>query len=83
MEIHLKQREIETALKMYISKQGIDLTGKSVVIAFTAGRKDSGLSADVSIEETPVSFDVPVQQVIQPEPEAPTKPVSIFGNGNP
>ena len=52
MQIQLKQREIEAALKMYISSQGINLTGKIVTIDFTAGRKDSGLSADLTIEET-------------------------------
>lgn len=51
MQINLKQREIEAALRMYVSHQGINLNGKEVAITFTAGRKEGGLTADVSIED--------------------------------
>lgn len=51
MQIQLKQAEIVVALKDYITKKGIDLTGKSVDIAFTASRKDAGLTADLSIDD--------------------------------
>ena len=51
MQIQLKQAEIITALKQYISQQGIDLASKNVEMAFTAGRKDSGLSVVIVIEE--------------------------------
>jgi len=51
MQIQLKQAEIHIAIKQYIASQGINLAGKTVVIAFTAGRKESGLTADVSIED--------------------------------
>lgn len=51
MQIQLKQTEIIAALKQYISGQGISLAGKTVSISFTAGRKESGIIADLSIEE--------------------------------
>jgi GTP cyclohydrolase FolE2 len=51
MQIQLKQAEIVVALKDYISKKGIDLSGKVVDITFTASRKDAGLMADLSIED--------------------------------
>lgn len=51
MQIHLKQLEIEAALRQFISQQGINLVGKTVEIAFTSGRKDNGLSAEVTIED--------------------------------
>ena len=51
MQIQLKQTEIIQALKLYITTQGINLNGKSVEVSFTAGRKDSGLTADVQIED--------------------------------
>lgn len=51
MQINLKQLEIATALKMYIAQQGINLTGKTVEIVFTSGRKDNGLSAEITIED--------------------------------
>ena len=51
MQIQLKQAEIVAALKQYITKQGIDLSSKLVEIRFTAGRKDGGLLADVTIDE--------------------------------
>lgn len=51
MIINLKQTEIEAALKGYVAQQGISLTGKQVEISFTAGRKESGVSAELTIEE--------------------------------
>lgn len=56
MRITLKQKEIELALALYIGKNGINLDGKTVGIAFTAGRGAAGLTAEVDIEDvTPVS----------------------------
>jgi hypothetical protein len=52
MQINLKQHEIEAALKGYINAQGISLMNKDVAISFTAGRKESGLSAEVIIEDS-------------------------------
>jgi len=83
MQINLKQHEIEAALKGYISQQGINLSGKTVSISFTAGRKESGISADMSVEESDLpdfgSDDedekVPSVLVVSTEPqEAPIVP---------
>lgn len=62
MQISLKQSEIEAALKQYIVQQGINLAGKDVEIAFTAGRKETGLSADINIEDA-AQTNVPVGTV--------------------
>lgn len=51
MQIQLKQTEIIAALKQYIINQGISLNGKAVDISFTAGRKEAGITADISIED--------------------------------
>ena len=51
MQLQFRQTEIVEALKQYIVKQGINLQGKSVDISFTAGRKDAGLQANISIED--------------------------------
>tara|TARA_B110000259_G_scaffold187361_1_gene241304 strand:+ start:2676 stop:3005 length:330 start_codon:yes stop_codon:yes gene_type:complete len=51
MQIQLKQTEIITALKQFITSQGIDLWNKEVTVTFTAGRKESGISAEIDIEE--------------------------------
>lgn len=51
MQIQLKETEIVAALKDYISNKGIDLTGKSVNITFTASRKEAGTSAEMTIED--------------------------------
>ena len=51
MQITFKQAEIITALKQYITNQGISLVGKTVDIAFTAGRKEAGLLAEIFITE--------------------------------
>ena len=80
MQVNLKQPEIEAALKLYITQQGISLQGKNVVIEFTSGRKNNGLSAEVSIEECvvpgytdtvvlhAVSVPTPVKEVPASEP---------------
>jgi hypothetical protein len=51
MQIQLKQSEIVAAIKMFVSQQGINLQGKDVAITFTAGRKESGISADMVIDD--------------------------------
>ncbi len=51
MQIQLKQVEIIAALRQYVQAKGINLDGKTVDIAFTAGRKEGGLTADISIED--------------------------------
>lgn len=51
MQINLKQAEIEQALKAYVVAQGISLQGKDIAISFTAGRRESGISAEVTIED--------------------------------
>ena len=62
MNIQIKQNEIEAAVKGYIARKGINLVGKSVTVTFTAGRKDSGLSAELCIEDTDVEevYQAPV-----------------------
>ena len=49
MQIILKQRAIEKALRLYVANQGINLEGKTLKIDFTAGRKESGMTAEVEI----------------------------------
>lgn len=51
MQINLKQTEITEALQQYIAQKGIDLRGKTVEIAFTAGRKEGGLTAEINIDD--------------------------------
>ena len=81
MQVNLKQAEIITALKQYITNQGISLVGKTVDISFTAGRKEAGLSAEISIEDsdlpefvssetTEASTDVVVLKVVHADPVA-------------
>jgi hypothetical protein len=54
MQINLKQNEIENALKRYVSHQGINLAGKDISISFTAGRKESGISAEITIDDVDI-----------------------------
>jgi len=72
MQITLKQRDVELALKMYLSSQGIPLAGRSFDLDFTAGRKDTGLTIYVDIgsaEELTQSF-VDAVQPAEPRPVA-------------
>lgn len=67
MQIQLKQNEIVAALKQYISSQGINLAGKEVTISFTAGRKEAGITADLSIEEAGIpGFDGGEEEATKP-----------------
>lgn len=68
MQIQLKQTEIIAALKQYISGQGISLSGKSVDISFTAGRKEAGITADISIEDAGVipGFEDAQDETVKP-----------------
>jgi hypothetical protein len=71
----LKQNEIEQALSQYVASQGIATEDKVITIAFTAGRKESGLTAEVNItatETTPphrVSVTRTVAAVATPLPQ--------------
>lgn len=68
MQINLKQSEIEVALKNYIAHQGISLSGKDVSISFTAGRKEAGISADISIEDVAIpGFDTEEVEPMKPQ----------------
>ena len=77
MLIKLRQPEIEEALQMYMVAQGISLEGKTVDIAFTAGRGDTGLTADLDIlsvasmakaPSKPVLSAVETAEAVDPEP---------------
>jgi hypothetical protein len=59
MDIRFKQPQIEAALRGYIIKQGIDLTGRTVDIVFTAGRGGNGLMVDIALSEGDFKEDVP------------------------
>lgn len=71
MNIQLKQAEIVEALKQYITKQGINLNGKEVSIAFTAGRKETGLTADLVIDDVAIPGFTDADEM-EENPEKPT-----------
>ena len=71
MQITLKQSDIEQSLKDYIIKQGIRTDDKDVLIAFTAGRRGTGVTAEISIEDAKANQEkvytreIVLEQVIQ------------------
>ena len=77
MIINLKQTEIEQALRAYVVAQGISLHGKDLTISFTAGRRESGITAEVSIEDVEIpGFTNSVEEVVV---AAPTKAAVAAG----
>lgn len=86
MQIQLKQLEIEAAIKLFITGQGINILNKDVKVVFTSGRKDNGLSAEVEINDLSLAITTPLTPVrtvepepVQGEPADPTsKPTSLF-----
>ena len=75
MHIQLKQAEISEALKQYIIAQGISLVGKSLDISFTAGRKGTGMSADLTINDS--APEIPGFSTNEPEAPAAAKPTLV------
>lgn len=72
MNININQNEIVKAIKAHIVSQGINLDGKSFTVAFTAGRKEAGLTADIQIQDSnEVAPAAPVAQVAVPPQPAP------------
>lgn len=51
MKLQLEQAEIEQAVREYVANQGIKVEGKSLALKFTMTRGESGLIADLSIED--------------------------------
>lgn len=49
MQIQLKQVEIEAAIKQFIAFQGFDVGAHDASVVFTAGRKENGLTAEITI----------------------------------
>lgn len=66
MQIILKQRDIEAAVKAYVVAQGISLANKSVEINFTAGRKETGISVEIDIEDVNYYQNAPTQRLQNP-----------------
>ena len=60
MQVTLKQSDIEKSLKDYITAQGIRTEGKKVEIIFTAGRRGTGVTAEITIEDV-AHQEIPVQ----------------------
>jgi len=64
MDITLNNTEINHALEKYVSHQGINLDGKHVEVAFTAGRGANGNTAVVSIMSPDVTLTAtPVESI--------------------
>ena len=51
MKIHLNESEIIKSISLYVESLGISLKGKELEVLFTAGRKNKGLSADLTITQ--------------------------------
>jgi len=69
MQIKMKQAEITAALRQYIGGQGINLAGRSFEVEYTAGRKEAGLLADISIEIIEGADPTPAPAAVQDEAE--------------
>lgn len=77
MNIIIKQKEIEAGIKLFLLQQGIQLVGKSTEISFTAGRKDSGLSAEIEISDVAGAVSIVDTMIGQQVPVAPVVPPAI------
>lgn len=78
MQIILKQRDIEAAVKAFVVAQGISLANKSIEINFTAGRKETGISVEIDIEDANYYQNVPTQRLQNPFIQTPVTTVAAF-----
>ena len=73
MTITLNQAAIEAALIAYVAQMGVAIAGKATEVSMTAGRKDNGYSADVTIisDSAPQVTSVvkPVQVIVPSTPQ--------------
>ena len=69
MQITLKQTDIEKSLKEYIATQGIRTEGKDVQIVFTAGRRGTGITAELTIEDSAEPTPLPSGLVVVANPQ--------------
>jgi len=72
MNIQLNEKEIKAALIEYVSSQGINLEHKNASVALTAGRKDNGMTAVITISAEEIEVNVIVaeedtEEVSEPE----------------
>lgn len=68
------------ALRAYVVAQGINLTGKDVEISFTAGRRESGISADITIEDAVIPGYTNAVSDEAPEVSAHVVPLAVVPN---
>lgn len=80
MQVHLNQTEIEQAITCYLRMSGIQIYGNECEILFKAGRKGTGLSAEISIEESDVPEFYLDETVYEAGPEVAS--VIAIGNGS-
>lgn len=87
MQVNLKQKDIEEALKQYLTREGIQTTGKTVNMAFKNSRKTTGVSVSVEILDNDIpNFEdvkpklavVPTPVVAEPQESTPTPPDPPF-----
>lgn len=60
MDVTLDGKEIEEALVQYVGGLGIDISNKEIDISMTAGRKENGYTAVISIGQSTKTTTVPV-----------------------
>ena len=77
MQIILKQRDIEAAVKAYVVAQGISLANKSVEINFTAGSKETGISVEIDIEDVNYYQNAPTQRLQNPFIQVPVTNATV------
>lgn len=77
MQIILKQRDIEAAVKDFVVAQGISIAHKSIEINFTAGRKETGISVEIDIEDVNYYQNAPAQRLQNPFIQVPVTNATV------
>lgn len=79
MKLSLQQTEIEAAIRAYVTNQGINTSGKLVIMDFTMGRKGTGLTVEVDItspREGVTVTEVAIPVIAQPVTEV-EEPIEV------
>ena len=92
MKVMLNDAEIKVALVDYVVGQGIDVSGKEVVVDMTAGRGENGFSANIDIvdarvesatvsdktEAVPTESNPLGEDAVEAPPEEPDDSTNLF-----
>lgn len=73
MQVSLVHAEVQAAVVALLVKRGVLVEGQDIAVSFSMGRKNTGLTATVSIDDPEVKLLPAAKDAEAPEPDAPSE----------